>query len=249
MTKDPKKLYNFSELYSTTRDWYINESICEETIKRLISGGSIQEVSEKTYQITPKGIDIIADRLKIDIWKYIKEKYYDDFYTIESIHESFSETKFPINVFHLAIEKLCQEDLLKRVLTRDETTNIERVVYAITKKTTSARERSTGFKGDALKLTKAELRVIDAIAAKGGSNFTFEERASLASLTPQNFKQLMEQLIIKGFVKRKMTRTDTSKRVPTIFLTKKGIEVYNVRYKREKKRLLPPTMPLTDREQ
>ncbi|MCK5159752.1 MAG: hypothetical protein KAR08_11370 [Candidatus Heimdallarchaeota archaeon] len=149
----------------------------------------------------------------------------------------------------MALEKLCESNYLTKVKRRDETTNIEKIVYAVAKFVISGRKKiHDGLKGNALKLTKAELMVIDAIAVRGGSNLTLEERASIADLTPQNFKQLMEQLIIKGFVKRKKTRTGSSKRVPTIFLTKKGIEVYNIRYKRARERQ-HPTMPLTHHEQ
>jgi len=246
MAKDPNKLYPASEL-DTYKIMHIGTHF-SDIVDEQLSSGTIQEVSEKTYQITSKGIDIVADELRRDLWKHVKEKSNEDFYTIDDLRKAFPRIKLAKMVFHKAIEKLCQTDSLKKILTRDETTNIERVVYAVTKETISARVRFTGFTSEALKLEKAELKVIKAIGTKGGSNFTLEERASRVGLTPQNFKQLMEELIVKGFVKRKMTRRDSSKKVPTIFLTKKGAEVYNVLYQRERKKQLPPVQPLTHAE-
>ncbi|MHA1211127.1 MAG: hypothetical protein ACTSSH_01585 [Candidatus Heimdallarchaeota archaeon] len=246
MAKNQNKLYTASEL--DIRESSLYSVTTKEVIDHLLTYGRILEVSEKDYQITPKGLQDVASFLMEEIVDYIINKSIKNFYTVEEILNALSYTKFSTSIVNMTLIRIIYLDYLKKEILVDEKTNAKRIVYVATEKTIKDRGDRTGLRGDALKLTKAELNVINAIATRGGSNLTLEQRASRAGLTPQYFKQLMEELIPKGFVKRKMTRIGSSNRVPTIFLTKKGAEVYNVLYQIERKKR-KPTKLFTDAEQ
>lgn len=132
LAKDPNKLYPASELD-------INDLISFETsfklvIKELLSSGAVQEVSENTYKITTKGLERVVDELKKELLILIQRRSNEDYYTMNGFQEALSQKELAKIVFQMALEKLCQEDHLKLVKIRDETTNIETSFYDVTER-------------------------------------------------------------------------------------------------------------------